>query len=84
MMPTDSSALVSYGAGGLAAFVGWLIRRQVAAHDIRMKNLEMRTGELERQMATHDAGKEMLDKMYVQLQELTKLTNRIAGHLNIN
>jgi hypothetical protein len=70
---TLNDPIVIWAAGAVAAAAAWFIRR-----------LDRRVSDLEAKMAAHDAGKELLDRMYNELQELTKLTSRIAGHLNIS
>ena len=71
MMPNDP--IMVWATGAVAAAGGWFIRR-----------LDQRVSKLESDMAEHTANKEMLDRMYTELQELTKLTSRIAGHLNLS
>lgn len=82
-MIAPNDPLLVGGGGVLIAMVGYLARRQIAAQEERTKRLEARVGALENQMAAHDGSKLLLEQMYKDLQELTKLTNRIAGHLNI-
>ncbi len=65
--------IIIWSIGALAAMIAWYVRR-----------IEHRVSELESQMASHHANKELLDRMYNELQGLTKLTSRIAGHLNIS
>lgn len=72
--------IVLWAIGGVAAAAAWYVRRQ----DRRVSDLEGEVALLKVQMAEHNAGKVLLDKMYNELQELTKLTNRIAGHLKID
>ena len=82
-MTPDSQIIAAAGASALG-LVGWLVRRAITHQDARLNALEKHVSELKQSMAAHDAGKELLDRMYNELQELTKLTSRIAGHLNIS
>jgi hypothetical protein len=72
--------IVLWGIGALAAVGAWYLRRE----DRRISDLEVAVAALKVQMAGHDGNKQLLDRMYGELQELTKLTNRIAGHLKID
>lgn len=76
---TINDPIVIWGLGLVvliaSAFIGFMDRR-IANN---RKDIDL----LKQQMAGHDSNKEMLDRMYNELQALTGLTNRIAGHLNI-
>jgi hypothetical protein len=72
--------LVLWIAGGVVAAGAWFVRRQ----DRRIGDTETAVAMLKVQMADHDSNKRLLDRMYTELQDLTKLTNRIAGHLKID
>jgi hypothetical protein len=77
---TINDPIVIWGLGVLVAFVGALIARM----DHRVSKNAEAVSQLEQQMAGHDADRAMLDRMYNELQALTRLTSRIAGHLNIS
>ena len=71
---------VIWGLGVVVIVVGALITRL----DRRVASNRTDVERLKEQMAGHDANKETLDRMYIDLQDLIRLTSRIAGHLNIS
>ena len=77
---TLNDPIVLWGIGALGAVFAWFARRE----DRRISDLENAVDLLKVQMAGHETNKVLLDRMYDELQELTKLTNRIAGHLKID
>jgi len=81
---TLNDPIVLWAIGAAAAASAWIIRTWIIRQDKRVDFLETRVSELETRMAAHDGGKELLDRMYSELQRLTQLTHRIAGHLNIS
>jgi len=81
---TPNEQAVAGAVGAVIGLVGWFVRRTISGQDTRLTTLEKHVGELKTQMAAHDANKQLLDSMYTELRELTKLTNRIAGHLKID
>lgn len=81
---TLNDPIVILGLGAGLTVVGWVARSAILRLDRRITVLETDVDNLQKQMAAHDANKELLDRMYIELQALTKLTSRIAGHLNIS
>lgn len=77
---TLNDPIVLWGIGAAGAVLAWFARRQ----DRRISDLELRVNTLERRMEAHDAGNALIHEMNRELQELIKLTNRIAGHLKID
>jgi predicted nucleotidyltransferase len=75
-----NAPIVIWGLGTLVLISGILI----AWLDRRVEKNAADVTELKKQMAAHDANKELLDRMYVKLESLADLTQRIAGHLNIS
>lgn len=76
---TLNDPIVLYILGAAGAVAAWFARRE----DRRIGELEAAVALLKVQMASHDTNKQLLDRMYTELQELKNLTNRIAGHLKI-
>lgn len=81
---TLNDPIVQWGLGAAGAVAAWVVRTHIVKQDRRVTALETTVALLQVQMAGHDANKDMLDRMYRELQDLSKLTNRIAGHLKID
>ena len=81
---TLNDPIVIFALGTGMGVVSWVVRSAMVRLDRRITVLETDVDNLQKQMAAHDANKELLDRMYIELQALTKLTSRIAGHLNIS
>ena len=77
---TLNDPIVLWGIGATATAAAWFAKRQ----ERRVTDLELRVSALETRMAAHDAGNALIHEMNRELQELIKLTNRIAGHLKID
>lgn len=81
---TVNDPIVVGAASGGAAAAAWVIRTWIIRQDKRVLTVESRIAALETRMAAHDAGNALIQQMNNELQELIKLTNRIAGHLKID
>jgi hypothetical protein len=81
---TLNDPVVLWILGGVGAVVAWFARQLATRLEGRISGLEADIDALQVRMAAHDANRELLDRMYNELQALTKLTSRIAGHLNIS
>lgn len=71
-------------AGGVAVVLGWFARALILRQERRTHDLEVRVSTLETQMAAQRASYDLIHEMNRELQDLIKLTNRIAGHLKID
>lgn len=80
---TLNDPIVILGLGAALATVGWVSRTAFGRLDKRVADLETHVGELQTQMAVHDSNSLLLAQMSAELSALSKLTHRIAGHLNV-
>lgn len=83
---TINDPIVIWALGLLVLAVGGYcghLHRSIASNRREIATNRDAIADLRTQMAAHDGNKEMLDRMYIKLDALSDLTQRIAGHLKI-